>query len=738
MDENKKTESFSGTVERITYKNESNGYTVLTLSNGSEDITAVGIMPFVSEGEYINCTGEYVFHPTYGEQLKVEFFERIIKEDSASILKYLSSGSIKGIGPATARRIVEAYGEESLDIIENFPERLVSIKGISYEKALAISESYKNQFGMREIMLKLAAFNVTPPEALRIFRRFGTSAIERIEQNPYLLCFEGINFAFDRVEEIAAAYKIDSNSTDRIFAGVKFVLAKNTLNSHTCLPHDKLCSVAAELLDVSCDSVEAVIDDATRSLNLIAEKIDGRLFVFLPEYYKSEKFSASRIKILSEYAEKLFPLDELEIDRVEGMLSLEFAELQRAAVKAAVDNGVFILTGGPGTGKTTTLNAMIKVFEHRELDIVLAAPTGRAARRITELTGLPAKTIHRLLEADYGGEDEEKRSFCRNEKNPLDCDVLIVDEMSMVDTFLFEGILRALRVGSRLIMVGDADQLPSVGAGNVLNDLLQFSDIPNIRLKTIFRQAELSRIVTNAHKIVGGEYPEFDNSKNSDCFLLRSVSADDTINEVARLVTERLPKAYGFSPIEDIQVLCPSRRFNTGSANLNMVLQDAINPKTKNTEEMYFKGGAIRTGDKVMQIKNNYDILWEKDDGETGNGVFNGDIGFVTKVDKRFSSVTVDFDGKKTIYSGEELAQLELAYAVTVHKSQGSEFECIVMPLFEVPSRLRYRNLLYTAVTRAKKMLVIIGSSTVLAQMVDNDKKTLRYTGLGHFLRNND
>ena len=733
--EDTKKESFSGTIERITYRNESNGYTVLTLSNGSEDITAVGIMPFVNEGEFINCTGEYVFHSTYGEQLKVDFFERIIKEDAASILKYLSSGSLKGVGPATARRIVESFGEESLDIIENYPEKLVSIKGVSYEKAMAISEAYKSQFGMREIMLKLAAFNITPPEALRIFRKFGASAIEKIEKNPYVLCFDGINFAFDRVEEIAAQYKIDNDSADRIFAGVKFILTRNTLNSHTCLPYDKLCAVAAEMLDVPSEAVQEVIDEAGRSLNLICEELDGKLFVFLPEYYKSERYSAARLQILSNNVQKLFPLEELEIDRVENKLSLKFAELQREAVKQAVNNGVFILTGGPGTGKTTTLNAMIKIFEHRELEIVLAAPTGRAARRITELTGIPAKTLHRLLEAEFG-DDEERHVFCRNERNPLDCDVLIVDEMSMVDTFLFEGVLRALRVGARLILVGDSDQLPSVGAGNILSDLLQFSSVPNICLKTIFRQAELSRIVTNAHKIVGGEYPDFDNKKDSDCFFLRTASSDETILEVMRLVTERLPKAYGFSVREDIQVLCPSKRFNTGTQNLNMILQDAVNPKKRTTEEMHFKGGAIRTGDKVMQIKNNYDILWEKSDGETGTGIFNGDIGFVTKVDKRFSSITVDFDGRKVVYSGEELGQLELAYAVTVHKSQGSEFDCVVMPLFDVPSRLCYRNLLYTAVTRAKRMLVLVGNATVIVQMVDNDRKTLRYTGFGNFLKN--
>lgn len=731
MDENKKA-SFSGTVERITYRNESNAYTVLTLSNGSEEITAVGIMPFVNEGEFINCTGEYVFHATYGEQLKVDYFERVIKEDAASILKYLSSGAIKGVGPATARRIVERFHTDSLNIIENEPEKLVAIKGISVEKALSISQFYKNQFGMREIMIKLAPFNVTPSEALKIFKKYGPSSIEKIENNPYILCFDSINFEFERAELIAEAYKFDKDSYERIFAGVKFVLIRNTLNSHTCLPYDKLCNVAAQMLEVSVSLVEKAVEEAANSLNLITEYIDDNRFVFLPEYYKSEKFSASRIKILSKYAEKLFPLDELEIDRVENILSLKFAELQRKAVKAAVNNGVFILTGGPGTGKTTTLNAMIKVFEHRELDVVLAAPTGRAARRITELTGLPAKTLHRLLEADYG--EDENHIFCRNEKNPLDCDVLIIDEMSMVDTFLFEGVLRALKVGSRLIMVGDSNQLPSVGAGNILSDLLKFSNIERVTLDTIFRQASKSLIVTNAHRIVHGEMPEFSSDSQSDCFFLRSASAEYTLNEVARLVTERLPKAYGFLPSEDIQVICPSRRFNTGAVNLNIILQNAVNPKIKDNDEMHFKGGAIRTGDKVMQIKNNYDIIWEKSNGETGNGVFNGDIGYVTQVDKRFNTIAVDYDGKKVLYSGEELSQLELAYAVTVHKSQGSEFECVVLPVSEVPSKLCYRNLLYTAVTRAKKLLIIIGSPSVLSAMVKNDKKTLRYTGFGNFL----
>ncbi len=732
MQENKK-DFFSGTVTKITYRNENNAYTILTLSNGEEEITAVGTMPFVNEGEFLNCTGEYVFHKTYGEQLRVDFFERVIKEDAASILKYLSSGAIKGVGPATARRIVEAFGKNSLEIIENEPEKLVSIKGISVEKAYDISNFYKNQFGMREIMIKLSPFNITPAEALKIYRILGENALEKIEKNPYLLCFNGINFDFDRTENIADFYKIGLDDSNRISAGVKFILLRNTLNSHTCLPLDKLCLVAAQLLDISSGVIEDVIYEAVNSLELLIENIDNKPFVFLPEYLMSEKYSAARVKVLNKFAQKLIEPSEIEIDRVEHLLSIKFAPLQRQAVKKSVENGVFILTGGPGTGKTTTLNAIIKLFEHRELEVVLAAPTGRAAKRITELTGLPAKTLHRLLEAEYG--DNEKHIFCRNEKNPLECDVLIIDEMSMVDAFLFEGVLRALKKGARLIMVGDSNQLPSVGAGNVLSDLLSCDFIERTVLKTIFRQAQESKIVTNAHKIINGDLPEFNVDKNSDCFFIKSLSNEEILTDIANLINERLPKAYGFSKKEDIQVITPSKKFNTGALNLNNMLQSVINPKKNEVDEIAFKGSFIRTGDKVMQIKNNYDIIWENPFGETGSGIFNGDIGYVIEVDKRFNSITVDFDGKRVIYGGEELSQLELAYAVTVHKSQGCEFDCVVLPLLNVPGKLCYRNLLYTAVTRAKKLLIIIGDSSVVAQMTENDRKNLRYTALWHFLR---
>ncbi len=721
-----------GTVVKITYRNEHNGYTVLILDENGEEITVVGTMPFVSEGDTLNCTGKMIFHTNYGEQFKAETVERIIKNDRASLLRYLSSGSIKGVGPATARLIVEKFGEDTLEIIEHNPERLAEIKGISYTKAMNINAEYQKQFGLKDIMMLLSAFGVTPDEALKIFKKFGSSADRLINDNPYILCEEGVDFSFDRAEEMAVSFDIDNESAARLKAGIIYILKKNLGNGHTCLPTDKLISVAAELLGVDYDTICNALDNMQKSFVLFEEEIDGKNFIFLPEYYNAEKYIAARLNAVKNQIPTCLPVDELEIDRIENILKIKFGELQRQAILAAVDNGMLILTGGPGTGKTTTLNAIIKILEHRDLSIILAAPTGRAAQRITELTGYEAKTIHRLLETEWA--ENGKHIFAKNERNPLECDAIIIDEMSMVDTLLFENLLRALRPGCRIIMVGDADQLPSVGAGNVLNDLLCSGTTTSVKLKTVFRQAEKSRIVVNAHAIIDGREIDLKIDDNSDFFMIKRHGITDALNTVLELVTERLPSAYGFSPTEQIQVLCPSRKMDGGSINLNNCLQTLLNPPSKNRREMNYMDVYIREGDKVMQVKNNYDIVWTKPDGEMGSGVFNGDIGIVEAVDKRSGMLKVKFDDKTAEYMSDDLGQLELAYAVTVHKSQGSEFDCVVIPLFDVPSLLRYRNLLYTAVTRAKKMLVIVGREDILKQMAANDRKTLRYTGLIHFL----
>ncbi len=726
-------EKLCGTIVKITYRNEHNGYTVLILEVDGERVTVVGTMPFVSEGDTIECSGRMTYHASYGEQLRAETVERIIKNDRASLLRYLSSGSIKGVGPATARLIVEKFGEDTLDIIEHYPERLAEIRGISYAKAMNINSEYQKQFGLKDIMMLLSPFGVTPDEALKIFKKYGSSADRLIHDNPYILCEEGIDFSFDRAEEVAESFGVDSENASRLKAGILYILKKNLGNGHTCLPTEKLTSVATELLGVGSENIAIAIEGMLKSFVLFEEEIEGKNFVFLPEYYNAEKYIAARLCAVKSQIPSTLPVDELEIDRIENILKINFGDLQRAAIHAAVDNGLLILTGGPGTGKTTTLNAIIKILEHRDLNIILAAPTGRAAKRITELTGYEAKTIHRLLETEWA--DNGKHIFAKNERNPLECDAIIIDEMSMVDALLFESLLRALRPGCRIVMVGDADQLPSVGAGNVLNDLLCSGAIDSVKLKTVFRQAEKSRIVVSAHAIIDGKDIDLSIDNSSDFFMVKRHSVTECVNTVLELVTERLPNAYGFSKTEQIQVLCPSRKMDGGSINLNNCLQSLINPPSKNRRELNYMGVYIREGDKVMQVKNNYDITWTKPDGEMGSGVFNGDIGIVEVVDKRSGLLKVKFDDRTAEYLSDDLGQLELAYAVTVHKSQGSEFDCVVLPLFDVPSLLRYRNLLYTAVTRAKKMLVVVGREEIFRQMAANDRKTLRYTGLIHFLK---
>ena len=726
-------EVLSGAVEKITYKNEQNGYTVLILrTDDGLDITVVGTMPFINEGDYINCTGRVITHPQYGEQFKTEFTERVVRNDTASILRYLSGGSIKGIGPATARLIVEKFGTDSLEVIEKYPERLTSIRGISQARAMSINEEYLKQFGLRDILIFLADFGVTPEEALRIYRRFGNNANAFIKDDPYLLCSDGIDFPFERAEEIGVSFGISPDSRSRIEAGIIYILKKNLMNGHTCLPLDKLTDVAIQLLSCSRETVEVATDGLKMNFAVLSDKFENKEFIFLPEYYAAERYIASRIAATKNTIPSVVPLDELEIDRVENMLSIKFGVLQRAAVRAAVENGMLILTGGPGTGKTTTLNAIIKILEHRGLDIILAAPTGRAAQRMSEVTGCSAKTIHRLLEAEWT--DESRHIFSRNERNPLECDAIIIDEMSMVDTLLFESLLRAVRPGCRIIMVGDSNQLPSVGAGNVLGDLIMSDIIPSVELKTVFRQAGQSKIVVNAHAIINGGEIDFKNTPDTDFYTMKRGDTYECLQTVIDLVTERLPKAYGYSSLDNIQVLCPSRKKELGSVNLNSILQSHLNPAKNKHNEIAYMGGYIRLGDKVMQTKNNYDIIWRRDDGEEGTGIFNGDIGIVETVDRKAGFLKVRYDDKVAEYMADDVGQLELAYAITVHKSQGSEFDCVIIPLFDVPSQLRYRNLLYTAVTRAKKMLITVGRPEVFTAMAANDRKTLRYTGLIYYL----
>lgn len=727
-------QKLSGTVEHITFSNSSNGYTVALLKTPDDEITIVGIMPFVSVGDFLEVTGKFDSHPTYGPQFKVQSFEKSAPTGTASILNYLSSGAIRGVGPATARSIVERFGDKALEIIETDPLRLSEIRGISEDKAQKISDDYIKQFGIRDVMMFLSPFKISPERSLKVYKCLGSNACEIIRRNPYVLCCEDIDFPFEKAEEISLAFQIPKNNEDRIGAGIEYVLKHNLQNGHTCLPKNKLVSTAARLLECDGDEVANVLELMLNSMLLRRMNTENNEYIFLPKYCSAEDYIAARLAVLLKYAPPSEFMADIEIDFIEKSDKIVYEELQRNAIKTVLTNGITVITGGPGTGKTTTLNAIIKIMDSKGLKISLAAPTGRAAKRMSELTGCEAKTLHRLLEVEW--DESDKQTFARNEKNPLTCDVLIVDEMSMVDVLLFESLLRAVRLGCRLVLVGDADQLPSVGAGNILADILEDGNVPSVRLNKVFRQAKESLIVTNAHKIIKGEMPDI-SSKTSDFFMLKGYDAVYSSSLVTELCCKRLPAAYGFNPLSDIQVLCPSKMLEMGSISLNNALQDKLNPVKNDTKRVVFKGFELREGDKVMQIKNNYDITWVSDSGESGMGVFNGDIGILKSIDRKNGTLLVRFDDKVATYFSDNIGELELAYAMTIHKSQGSEFDCVILPLLDTPSKLLYRNLLYTAVTRAKKLLIIVGSEKNLSAMVNNNKKNLRYTSLKRRLEEN-
>ncbi len=718
-----------GTIEDITYQNEDNGYCVFTISMNNEPITVVGVLPCINVGEEVELLGEFIIHPQYGQQFKAEQAVLTMPSSTAAILKYLSSGAIKGVGPATANLIVSKFGENTLQIIEKECEKLAVIKGISLEKAQKIGEEFMKQFGLREVMIALSSFNITNNEAMKIFKKLGTSSIERIQKNPYMLMSEGIGFSFMRADEIAQNVDTEIDSEFRAQAGIEYVLKHNLRNGHTCLPKDKLCETGEKLLGYSYETCLETLESMVYNGVLTEVKLEEREFIFLPEMYKSERYCANRLALMMSVPPAEIPVSASRLQQVERETGVLYDDVQITAITNALSNGMLVLTGGPGTGKTTTLNAIISLLEESGAKIALAAPTGRAAKRMSELCGREAKTIHRLLEVEWG--ENDKQRFKKNEKNPLEFDCVVVDELSMMDIGLFEALLKAMSINCRLILVGDVDQLPSVGAGNVLNDIIESGVVPVVRLEKVFRQAQKSFIVTNAHRIIKGEMPKVSTDTETDFFVTESRTPDKLISS---LYCERLPNAYKFTP-ENIQVLCPSRKMKTGTININNILQSLINPPNQMTKrEIKRKGFIMREGDKVMQIRNNYDVIWTKPNGEQGMGVFNGDIGVLETIDKQTSSIFVRFDDKLCMFCGEEIDDIELAYAITVHKSQGSEFDCVILPVCDIPPQLKYRNLLYTAVTRAKKLLVVVGNSADIKAMVDNNKKTKRYTAFKHFL----
>ncbi len=717
-----------GTVERIVYRNEENEYTVLELGLGDDTITAVGIMPMVYEGEELKLIGTFTSHATYGQQLSVSAFERSVPTSVLGILKYLSGGAIKGIGPSTAARLVKEFGENTLEVIENDPERVARLKGISLEKAKSFSEQLKANTSIRELLMYLGAFGIDAQDAITLWKKFGSDTIQIIEDNPYSLCTEGSSISFETADIIASKKNFAPDSQVRIRAGLAYVLRHNRRSGHTCVPQDKLISKTAEFLQVELVSVQSALDEMISDGTLVRDIFHEREFIFLPDLYQSESYTCARMKMLLRFP--VAPMKDAKelIESVEKHTGIEYAELQKEAIMQALQKGLLVLTGGPGTGKTTTLNAIISILKSKGQTVLLAAPTGRAAQRMSELTGCEAKTLHRLLEVQYTKDDRPE--FKKNEMNMLNCDALIVDELSMVDSLLFESVLRALPLGCRIILVGDSDQLPSVGAGNVLADLVASEVIPVVALKEIFRQSQQSLIVTNAHKIVSGVMPEL-TIRDNDFFFLPCSNPAQARELIISLCSERLPRSYRLSPLNDIQVLCPGRKGILGTQELNQHLREALNPPSKKKDEITFNFTTYRTGDKVMQVKNNYNITWVKEStGEYGEGIFNGDIGIIQAIDKVSKRMQIKFDDRVAVYDADCVCDLELSYACTVHKSQGNEFEAVVMPLIKNSPYLFYRNLLYTGVTRAKRLLIMVGNRETVEYMVNNNVRTLRYSGL--------
>jgi len=727
--------SIEGEIEDIVYQNDENGYTVCSIEWENEPVTMVGILPSLVVGDLVRAMGKWVNHPTYGKQFKVMYFEKSMPADENSMLRYLSSRAVRGVGPKLAKRIVDYFGESTFDVIENNPDLLSDVQGISVRKAREISESFREQFGVRNIMMFFSGyFGATT--SVRIYKRWGNHAVDVVKENPYVLCDEIYGIGFEKADAMAETLGLKKDSRERIAAGLHYVLRYNaSANGHTYLPKEKLTATAAELLDVESERIAEILEGLCRDADLICNEASRDLPVYLPEFFRAEMNSASRLVELSRVnlfgsiadADRLI----LQTQEQEG---IRYAPAQLSAIRQAVENPVTILTGGPGTGKTTIIKAIVNLFGQVGMKTCLAAPTGRAAKRMSQSTGYEAKTLHRLLEMEYS--PDEKVKFCRNQQNPLDCDAIIVDELSMVDIQLFSSLLSAVRPGTRLVLIGDADQLPSVGAGEVLWDTVESGVFRVCRLNEIFRQNGQSDIVENAHRINRGEEP-LSSGKEGDFFQLRCWNTEQAAQTVVSLCRDRLPKRYGEKVLNEIQVLSCTRKGDLGTVRLNAALQAALNPPSPNKCEKRLKDVIFRENDKVMQIRNNYDAEWvdASDDRISGMGVFNGDIGRIISVDLQDEALTVDFDGKIVRYPFEDLNEIEHAFAVTVHKSQGSEYPIVIFPVLNPPPMLATRNLLYTAVTRARNMVILVGDRLSVCKMAENNSVSVRYTDLREMYR---
>lgn len=718
-----------GSVENVVYSNSESGFAVLDLVYEEELINVVGILYEVQAGEELELTGFFTTHPTYGHQFKAEACSRTLPATASAIQKYLSSGVVKGIGPALAKRIVEQFGDDTLRIIEETPNRLAEVRGITPKRSLEFAQDFKQVFGVRSLMLFLSGFGIAPGQSVQIWKKWGVLALDLIKRNPFVLCNVNFGIGFEVTDRIADSYGLPKDDYSRLLAGVSYVLMYNLNNGHTSLPRDKILPMAAKVLALERETIENGIEEMLEKGDLFVIK-RRKEFLLLPDYYRAEQYIAHRVTLLVSIPPTEEPAIDHVIEQIERERDIVYEERQKTSIKQAMRSDLFILTGGPGTGKTTTLNGIIDVLEYQGKEIAIAAPTGRAAKRISDVTGREAKTIHRLLEVEFS---EGAHRFARNEQEPLLEDVVVIDEMSMVDTLLFEALLRAIKPAAKLILVGDYNQLPSVGAGNILQDLLDSDVVPSVSLKHIFRQAAQSLIVTNAHSIVEGELPDLQ-QKESDFFFLSRTTSPGAAQTVLDLVCARLPKSYGFSPLTDIQVLCPGRKGDLGVMELNRRLQQQLNPPAKDKTEFKANFYTFRLGDKVMQIKNNYDIEWTKG-SEKGLGVFNGDIGTIQMVDRGSQTMAITFEERVAYYSFDMASELELAYAITVHKSQGSEFEAVVIPILGGYDKLYYRNLLYTAITRARRLLILVGQQERVEFMVHNNIKSVRYTNLRFLLQ---
>lgn len=725
-------EKLAGYVEHIIYRNADNGYTVLNLVSGEEEITCVGIFSAIAEGENIEASGDYTDHPTYGKQFKVESFEEKAPEDEEAIERYLGSGAIRGIGLALAARIVRRFKADTFRIIEEEPERLAEVKGISERKAMEIADQVNEKRDLRQAMIFLQQYGITMNLAVKVYQQYGQEVYGIIRENPYRLADDIEGVGFRTADEIAVRVGIRMDSDFRIRSGILYVLLQASTEGHTYLPEEELTRRTGQLLEVGEEQIEKQYMDLAIERKIIMKQDENQTQIYAASFYYMEANTATMLKQLNVS----YDVPDLEIEervrRIEKQTGMELDEHQMTAVKEAVRNGLLIITGGPGTGKTTTINTIIKYFEMEGLDIFLAAPTGRAAKRMSETTGFEARTIHRMLELN-GGVDGAV-GFERNEQNPLETDVVIIDEMSMVDISLMHALLKAVAVGTRLILVGDVNQLPSVGPGSVLRDIIRSHECNVVMLTKIFRQASTSDIIVNAHKINQGEEVTLDN-KSMDFFFLKRYDADVIISVVLQLIKQKLPKFVDATPY-DIQVLTPMRKGLLGVERLNGILQRYLNPPSPQKREKEHGDILFREGDKIMQTRNNYQLEWEIRTKyglsvDKGTGVFNGDMGIVREINDFAETMTVEFDeGRMVEYPYKLLDELELAYAITIHKSQGSEYPAVVIPLLSGPSMLMNRNLLYTAVTRARKCVTLVGNEVTFAQMVQNTSQQKRYSGL--------